>query len=197
MPSSCSQPCSNCRSPRFTRALTSRDSEPGGQRLLHARVQLPAGRAKPRARRSTSAAVPDASDAFGISSSRRTKSRSARRVRLDIDRQDVGIRQPQRHRSPELAHQPVIAESGIADVLDPVVAVVGRVIHAVRPVEAHLDDRQPDVVDEDGVIRSAADPRGRQRLVRQQAILWARRDPRRGGATRRRASRRRDRSAPW
>ena len=49
-------------------------------------------------------------------------------------------------------------------------AVVGGVIHAVRSVEGHVDDRPGEEVQEHRVVRSAADAGGHQRLVGHRAF---------------------------
>ena len=53
-----------------------------------------------------------------------------------VERQDVGVREPQRHHAPQPRHRRVIAEARIADARDPLVVVVDRVVDAVRTVEA-------------------------------------------------------------
>src|SRR5204863_366128 len=72
--------------------------------------------------------------------------------------QDVGVGEPQGHDTPEPRHRGVIPEPRVADAADPLVVVVDGVVHAVRAVERHVDDRDAQVVEEHRVIRPAPEP---------------------------------------
>ena len=79
------------------------------------------------------------------------------RVGIEVERRDVGVREPQRRDAPDPRQRSVVRERRITDVLHPVVVVVRRMIDAVVAAEAEVDDRPAEVVQEYRVVRTAAD----------------------------------------
>ena len=86
-------------------------------------------------------------------------------VRGVVERQHLGVREPQRHHAPQPRHRRVVGELGIADARHPGVAVVRGVVDAVRTVEREVHRRDAEVVQEDRVVAAAAEhaaPTGRR-----------------------------------
>ncbi len=134
-----------------------------GQRAADARIQRPPGVGEGADRQRQRLRVEVAGAARDVGQ-RADEAAQRRGVGLDVERQDERVGEPQGHRAPELRHQVRVAESRIADPRHPVVAVVGRVVDAVGAVEAHVDDRHAEVVDEHGVVGAAADAGHDQRI---------------------------------
>ena len=83
-----------------------------------------------------------------------------------VERQHVGVREPQRHHAPHACHRRVALEARVAELRHPQMVVVHRVVDAVRTGVRQIGDRHAEKVQKDGVVRSAAEPVGDQlRLV--------------------------------
>ncbi len=72
-----------------------------------------------------------------------------------VEGKEVGVGEAPPRDRPQPGHRRVVAEPGIADPRDPVVVVVDRVVDAVGPVEGHVEDRNPEEVEEDRVVGAA------------------------------------------
>src|SRR3989338_321497 len=60
-------------------------------------------------------------------------------LRPRVERQQVGVRQPQRHHAPQPGHGGVEAETGVAEARHPDVPVIDGVVDAVGTVEQHIE----------------------------------------------------------
>src|SRR5262245_64032038 len=83
----------------------------------------------------------------------------ARRVARRIQREEIRVRETQRQRRPDACQRRVTTEARIREPRYPLVGVKRGVVNTVRPLKSHVDNRNTDEVEKDGVVGARADTR--------------------------------------
>src|SRR5579863_2484003 len=86
------------------------------------------------------------------------KTPERRAIGAKIKRKKIRVREPQSEQTPDAAERDVVFKLRIADALHPKVIVVSGMIDAVVTGKTETDDRTPEMIQKNSVIRAASYP---------------------------------------